>query len=124
MNIAAYLKSHAPILQVVSEYITLKKLSPSNHVGLCPFHQEATPSLSVNPNRGSFRCYGCGKSGDSIKFVQEINQCTFMEAMKIMVESFNIPQPESLRKKMIRRQIREYESDKQLDKAKELMLQL
>ncbi|UCC30482.1 MAG: DNA primase [Phycisphaerales bacterium] len=73
------------ILDVVSEQVTLKR-SGRRWVGLCPFHTEKTPSFTVQPDRGSFKCFGCGKGGDVFSFVQFRENVSFMEAMRILAE--------------------------------------
>ncbi len=87
------------ILDVVSEQVTLKR-SGQRWVGLCPFHAEKTPSFTVQPDRGSFKCFGCGKGGDVFSFVQFRENVSFMEAMRILadragVDLGDVPQGES-----------------------------
>ena len=59
--------------------------------GLCPFHSEKTPSFTVTPEKGIFYCYGCGKGGNVIKFIEEIEGYSFPEAVRIMAEEAGIP---------------------------------
>src|SRR5699024_1997925 len=59
--------------------------------GLCPFHQEKSPSFNVNPDKGFFKCFGCGKAGDAITFVQETEGLSFVEAIEALGQRFNIP---------------------------------
>lgn len=73
------------ILDVVLEQVALKR-SGQRWVGLCPFHAEKTPSFTVHPGRGSFKCFGCGKGGDVFSFVQFRENVSFMEAMRILAE--------------------------------------
>lgn len=77
------LKSKVDIMDVVSDYMMLKK-SGVNHFGLCPFHSEKTPSFSVNPSLQTFRCFGCGKSGNVFAFIMEIEEVGFYEALHIV----------------------------------------
>ncbi|MFZ6022023.1 MAG: CHC2 zinc finger domain-containing protein, partial [Patescibacteria group bacterium] len=74
-------KARVDIVAVVSRYVKLKKAG-RNYTGLCPFHGEKTPSFNVNPSLGIFKCFGCGKSGDAIKFVQEIEHLEFPQALE------------------------------------------
>ena len=74
-------KERSSIEDVVSEHVTLRR-SGSNLVGLCPFHDEKTPSFSVNPTQGFYHCFGCGKGGDVISFVQEVDHLSFAEAVE------------------------------------------
>jgi DNA primase len=69
-----------PVEQVVGEYVKLRP-SGKSLTGLCPFHEDHTPSLTVYPANGIFHCYGCGKHGDIINFVQEVEQMSFMQAL-------------------------------------------
>ncbi|HWC24056.1 MAG TPA: DNA primase [Flexivirga sp.] len=74
-------KERSSIEDVVSEHVTLRR-SGSNLVGLCPFHDEKTPSFSVNPTQGFYHCFGCGKGGDVISFVQEVDHLSFAESVE------------------------------------------
>lgn len=121
MRIVDYIKPYVSILDVVSQHTELKRMSATNHVGLCPFHKERSPSFSVNPIKGYCHCYGCGKHGDAIKFLQELHSCTFMEACAILVERFNIPPPTKAWNRMVRQQIREYEAAGKKQEAKEML---
>jgi DNA primase len=87
------LKSQLDIVRTVGEYVRLRKAG-SRWVGLCPFHTEKSPSFGVNPSLGIYICFGCGKKGDVIHFIQEIEQLTFVEAMKLLAERNGIPMPE------------------------------
>lgn len=75
------LKQLIPIESIVGEYVRLTRVGASLR-GLCPFHQEKTPSFYVSPEKGSFRCFGCGKGGDVIAFLQEIEHVDFREAVE------------------------------------------
>ncbi|MFC6707559.1 DNA primase [Flexivirga alba] len=74
-------KERSSIEDVVSEHVTLRR-SGSNLVGLCPFHDEKTPSFSVNPTQGFYHCFGCQKGGDVLSFVQEVDHLSFAEAVE------------------------------------------
>jgi DNA primase len=90
----AYLvKQQADIVRIVGEYMTLRKSGAQNFQGLCPFHQEKTPSFSVHASRQFFHCFGCGASGDVFSFVQKIENITFPEAVRLLAEKLKIPLP-------------------------------
>jgi DNA primase len=93
MDFKDQVKSSVDIVRVVGDYVRLKKVG-SRYSGLCPFHTEKTPSFSVNPDYRGFYCFGCQKKGDVFDFVQEIEQLTFFEAMKLLAERNGIPMPE------------------------------
>lgn len=79
----------ARIEEVVSEFVTLKKRG-ANLIGCCPFHNEKTPSFNVNPARNIFKCFGCGKAGDSAKFLMEHEHLTYPEALRYLAKKYNI----------------------------------
>jgi len=79
----------AQILEVVSDFVTLRRRG-ANYIGLCPFHNERTPSFNVNPARGIFKCFGCGKSGDAARFLMEHEQMTFPEALRWLAHKYGI----------------------------------
>ena len=83
------IKEAANIVDVVSEFVTLKK-SGSNCKGLCPFHNEKTPSFYVSPARGTCHCFGCGKGGNSITFIMEHEQMTYPEALRWLANKYHI----------------------------------
>ena len=83
------IKEAANIVDVVSEFVTLKK-SGSNYKGLCPFHNEKTPSFYVSPARGTCHCFGCGKGGNSIGFIMEHEQMTYVEALRWLANKYHI----------------------------------
>src|ERR1017187_1699649 len=90
----AYLvKQQADIVRIVGEYMTLRKSGAQNFQGLCPFHQEKTPSFSVHATRQFFHCFGCGASGDVFSFVQKIENVTFPESVRLIAEKLKIPLP-------------------------------
>src|ERR1700761_2746359 len=86
-------RQQADIVRVIGDYIQLKKAGAQNFVGLCPFHGEKSPSFSVHATRQFFHCFGCGKSGDVFKFIQEREQVSFPEAIKMVAEKMGIPLP-------------------------------
>ena len=71
------------IVEVIGQYVQLKK-SGKNYLGLCPFHEEKTPSFSVAEDKQIFHCFGCGKGGNVYTFLQELEGITFPEAVKIL----------------------------------------
>lgn len=83
------IKDAANIVDVVSEFVTLKK-SGANYKGLCPFHNEKTPSFMVSPARGTCHCFGCGKGGNAISFIMEHEQMTYPEALRWLAKKYNI----------------------------------
>lgn len=79
----------ARIEEVVGEYVHLKKKG-ANLWGNCPFHNEKTPSFSVSPPKGIFKCFGCGKGGNSVNFIMEHEQMTYPEALRHLAKKYNI----------------------------------
>jgi DNA primase len=82
----------ADIVQVISDYVPLKRAG-ARLKGLCPFHQEKTPSFSVDPNAQLFYCFGCQTGGDAFKFIQLYEKAEFGEAVKILAQRFGVPVP-------------------------------
>jgi len=82
-------RSAADIVKIVGDYVKLRKAG-ANYVGLCPFHQEKTPSFNVHPVRQFFHCFGCGKSGDVFKFVMEMDGLSFPEALRRIAEKVGV----------------------------------
>ena len=82
------LKQTLDIVDVVGNYVELKK-NGSNYKGLCPFHDEKTPSFIVSPSRQSFKCFGCGVGGDAIKFVMEYEKLSYPEAIEKLAQMVN-----------------------------------
>lgn len=82
------------IESVVSDYVALTKRSGQNMFGLCPFHSEKTPSFAVNPAKQFYHCFGCGKGGDVINFVMEIENMSFPEAVEFLAKRANMSMPE------------------------------
>lgn len=83
------IKEAANIVDVVSEFVTLRK-SGANFKGLCPFHDEKTPSFMVSPARGMCHCFGCGKGGNPISFIMEHEQMTYPEALRWLANKYHI----------------------------------
>ncbi len=79
----------AQIVEVVSDFVSLKKRG-TNYVACCPFHHEKTPSFSVSPSKGIFKCFGCGKAGSAVSFVMEHEQMSYVEALKYLGNKYGI----------------------------------
>lgn len=79
----------AQIVDVVSEFVTLRKRGV-NYIGLCPFHNEKTPSFSVSPSKGLCKCFSCGKGGNVVHFIMEHEQLSYYEALKWLARKYNI----------------------------------
>ena len=87
------LKLQADIVQVIQEYVPLKK-SGATFKGLCPFHNEKTPSFNVNGDKGFFHCFGCGIGGDVVKFIELQEKLNFPEAVRQLAQRFSVEIPE------------------------------
>src|SRR4051794_34253219 len=98
MDFAQQLKGQLDIVEVVSQYVRLKRQgSGTRYAGLCPFHSEKTPSFFVNGALGFYNCFGCEAKGDVFKFVQEMESLTFPEVLKTLAERYGIPVPQRQR---------------------------
>src|SRR3954447_138749 len=86
-------KQQADIVRIVGDYVRLKKSGAQNFSGLCPFHQEKSPSFNVHATRQFFHCFGCGVSGDVFTFVQKIDNITFPEAVRAIAQKLGIALP-------------------------------
>jgi DNA primase len=91
-SFAERVKQQADIVRVIGEYVRLKKTG-ANFTGLCPFHQEKTPSFAVHPVKQIYHCFGCGVGGDVFQFVMELEKSTFPEAVRTVAEKCGIPIP-------------------------------
>ena len=80
----------ANIVDVVSDYVTLRRAGAS-YKGLCPFHDDTTPSFSVSPARGVCKCFSCGKGGNAVHFIMEMEQMNYYEALKHLAKKYGIP---------------------------------
>ncbi|HEY9551689.1 MAG TPA: DNA primase [Prevotella sp.] len=83
------IKDAANIVDVVSEFVSLRKRG-ANYMGLCPFHNEKTPSFVVSPSRGTCHCFGCGKGGNAVSFIMEHEQLTYPEALRWLARKYHI----------------------------------
>jgi DNA primase len=79
----------AQVEEVVGDFVQLKKRG-SNYIGLCPFHDEKTPSFAVSPSKGIYKCFGCGKGGGAVNFVMDHEQLSFPEAIRFLANKYNI----------------------------------
>ena len=86
----AEVREKARIDDVVSSYVTLKRAGGGSLKGLCPFHDEKTPSFNVNPARQFFHCFGCGEGGDVIAFLMKVDGLTFVESVERLAEKFGV----------------------------------
>jgi DNA primase len=92
-DFAQTVKQQADIVRIIGEYVRLKKSGAQNFSGLCPFHNEKSPSFSVHAVRQFYHCFGCGQSGDVFSFVQKIENVGFTEAIKIVAQKCGIALP-------------------------------
>lgn len=83
-------RERAQIEDVVSQYVTLKTAGVGSLKGLCPFHDEKTPSFNVRPHVGRFHCFGCGEGGDAIAFIEKIEHISFVEAVEFLAQKFGV----------------------------------
>ncbi|MDE6196986.1 MAG: DNA primase, partial [Muribaculaceae bacterium] len=79
----------ADIVDVVSDFVKLRR-SGANYKGLCPFHNERTPSFSVNKARNICKCFSCGKGGSPVNFIMELEQLSYNEALRYLARKYNI----------------------------------
>jgi DNA primase len=84
----------ARVEEVIGDFLNLKRRG-SGLIGLCPFHDEKTPSFNVSPSRNIFKCFGCGRGGDAVKFIMEHERYTFPEAIRFLAGRYNIPVDET-----------------------------
>lgn len=93
-EIVRQIQQTADIIDVVGDYVSLKKRGV-NLIACCPFHNEKTPSFNVNPVRGIYKCFGCGKAGDSVKFIMDIEGISYPEALRHLAKKYGIEIPET-----------------------------
>jgi DNA primase len=87
------LKQQADIVRIIGEYVQLRKSGAQNYSGICPFHNEKSPSFSVHQSRQFFHCFGCGVSGDVFTFIQKIENISFPEAVRAVAQKLGVPMP-------------------------------
>src|SRR5690349_8224988 len=85
------------IVEIISDHVKLKRTG-NDFTGLCPFHNEKTPSFHVHPAKKMFKCFGCGKSGDAIQFLMEHQKQTYPEAIQTICKKYNIDYQDGGRK--------------------------
>ena len=115
-HVKEQIRDAANIVDLVGRYLTLKKRG-RNYIGLCPFHQEKTPSFSVNPEKQIFHCFGCGKGGDVYAFLMDYEKVDFPEALRMLSDMTGIALPEKAGSAANRSEA------EQLDSANRLALQ-
>lgn len=93
-NIVEEVRSRNDIVEVIGSYVKLQKKG-ANHMGLCPFHGEKTPSFAVNAGKQMFYCFGCGKGGTVFTFIQEYENYSFVEALRMLANRAGIELPEN-----------------------------
>ena len=98
----------ANIVEVVSEFVTLRR-SGANYKGLCPFHNETTPSFIVTPSRNTCHCFGCGKGGNPVNFIMEHEQMTYPEALRWLANKYHI----EIQERELSKEEREAENDRE-----------
>ena len=98
----------ANIVEVVSEFVTLRR-SGANYKGLCPFHNEKTPSFIVTPSRNTCHCFGCGKGGNPVNFIMEHEQMTYPEALRWLANKYHI----DVQERELSQEEREAENDRE-----------
>ena len=86
----AAVRERTDIVKLVSGYLTLKKAGHDRFIGLCPFHTEKTPSFGVSPSKGLYHCFGCGKGGDAIGFLRDVEHLEFSEAVERLARDVGI----------------------------------
>ncbi|MEX0650475.1 MAG: CHC2 zinc finger domain-containing protein, partial [Actinomycetota bacterium] len=83
-------KERTDLVQVASQYLTLKKAGADRMVGLCPFHQEKTPSFGISPSKQLYYCHGCGAGGDTIRFLRELEHLSYVEAVERLAQQAGV----------------------------------
>lgn len=86
------IKDRLDIVDVVSQYVVLKK-SGANYWGICPFHNDKKPSMSVSPSKGIYKCFSCGAGGDALNFLVKIQNRAYKEVILELAEKFGIELP-------------------------------
>ena len=88
------IQSRIDIVEIVSGFVKLKKRG-TNYLGLCPFHNEKSPSFTVSPAKEIYKCFGCGRSGNSISFLMEHEKYSYVEALRWLAAKYNVEIEES-----------------------------
>lgn len=108
----AEVRSRADIVEIVGEYVTLRKAG-RDHVGLCPFHSEKSPSFNVIQSKQFFHCFGCGKSGDVFKFIMELDGKSFVDVARDLAKRFGVDLPEAPRSVEERRRLEQAQTERE-----------
>lgn len=95
-ELVTQIKDKLDIVEIVSQEVILKK-SGGHYWGCCPFHKEKTPSFSVNPNLGIFKCFGCGAGGDALTFIMKTQNKSFIEVVRELAEKFGLEMPKNFK---------------------------
>ena len=88
-HVIEQVRDRTDVTELVGQYVDLKRAG-TNYKGLCPFHQERTPSFIVSPERQTFHCFGCGKGGNVFRFLMEMDGVTFPEAVRALADKVGI----------------------------------
>src|SRR3954453_16356879 len=93
MDFVEQLKASVDIVSVIGEYVRLRRSGTQRYMGLCPFHNEKSPSFTVHVVHQFYKCFSCGAGGDVVKFVMEKEGVSFYEALKSLAERYGVPMP-------------------------------
>ena len=93
-NVIEEIRSRCDIAEIIGHYVQLKRRGSSSFTGLCPFHQEKTPSFHVDGKWQRYHCFGCGKDGDVFRFIMEHDNIGFPDAVRLLAQRCNVPLPE------------------------------
>src|SRR5437764_577002 len=88
-NTILQIQSRIDIIEIIGGFVKLKKRG-ANYLGLCPFHNEKSPSFTVSPAKEIYKCFGCGKSGNSIGFLMELEKYSYVEALRWLANKYNV----------------------------------
>ena len=91
-DVISQIKDRLDIVDVISQYVVLKK-NGANYIGLCPFHNDKHPSMSVSPTRGIYKCFSCGAGGDALNFLVKIQNREYKDVILELAEKFGIELP-------------------------------
>ena len=105
-ELVSQIKDRLDIVEVVSEQVILKK-NGGHYWGLCPFHKEKTPSFSVNPQLGIYKCFGCGAGGDALSFIMNTKGIEFIDLIKDLAAKFGLEMPENFKKNEVSKGLKE-----------------
>lgn len=112
--------SQLDIVAVISDYVKLDKAG-KNYKGLCPFHEEKTSSFVVSPDKQIYKCFGCGDGGNAIKFIANIENISFKQALSFLKEKYNLkeyePTKESLKSRLKQAQSKQKQQDKKVNRS-------